>query len=350
MYIVIFIVLLATELLYFRVAKRFGIVDKPTLRSSHQTDVLRGGGIIIPLSLFLWAILLGLMNAWCVTMAHWPFFTGLLLIAITGFVDDIRSLPATLRLAVMFIVVGLMLGQVMIENGGVEVDHWFNGAALFVLALIVYVGGVNIINFMDGINGITAGYSLAVLVPLLLLNNRAGVPAFSPNSFLWVAALGVLVFGLFNFRPKGKAKCFAGDVGSLSVGFIMMFAVFRLIRQTGDVTWLVLLIVYGVDGGLTIIHRLMLHENIGVAHRKHAYQLMANELGMDHRVVAALYAAMQLVISLVAIYLIPNTTVAHWVYVVCVAVVMSVAYIVFMRKYYHLHEEYLKRVESEGLK
>ena len=342
MYIVIFVVLLVTELAYFRVARRFGIVDKPSERSSHQTDVLRGGGIIIPLAMFLWAILLGLMGAWDMVVGHWPFFIGLLLITITGFVDDVRSLPASLRLAVMFVVVGMMLGQVMIENVSVEVDNWFIGAVLVILATIVFVGGVNIINFMDGINGITAGYGLAVLVPLLLLNKRADVP-FTPNSFLWVAALGVLVFGLFNFRPKGKAKCFAGDVGSLSIGFIMMFAVYRLIRQTGDVTWLVLLVVYGIDGGLTIIHRLMLHENIGVAHRKHAYQLMANELGMDHRVVSVLYAVMQLVISLVAIYIVPNTSVAHWVYLIGVAVVLGLAYILFMRKYYHLHEEYLEQ-------
>lgn len=346
MYIVTFLVLLITELLYFRVAKRYGIVDKPSTRSSHQIDVLRGGGIIIPLSMFLWATLLGLMNAFGIVVDHWPFFIGLFLIAVTGFADDIRSLPATLRLAVMFLVVGLMLGQVILENGGVAVDHWINWVVIFILALIVYVGGVNIINFMDGINGITALYSLAVLIPLLLQNNRSDVP-FTANSFLWVAALGVLVFGLFNFRPKGKAICFAGDVGSLSLGFILLFAIFRLIRQTGDVTWLVLLMVYFVDGGLTIIHRLILHENIFVAHRKHAYQLMANELKMDHRVVSILYAAMQLVISLVAIYVIPNTLVAHWTYFVGVVVIVGGAYIVFMRNYYHLHEEYLKRVQND---
>lgn len=345
MYIMVAVILLVTEWIYFRVARRFGIFDMPCVRSSHQSYVLRGGGIIIPLAMFLWAILLVLMNAGFVVKSHWPFFTGLLLIAVTGFIDDIRSLPATRRLFFMFIAVGLMLGQVMMENGGVEVDHWFNGVVLSVLGLIVFVGAVNIVNFMDGINGITALYSLAVLVPLLIQNNR-GDQIFTPNSYLWVAALGVLVFGLFNIRPKGKAKCFAGDVGSLSVGFIMLFAVFRLIRQTGDVTWLVLLMVYGIDGVLTIIHRLMLHENISVAHRKHAYQLMVNELKMGHVMVASLYAALQLAISLVAIFVIPDTTVAHWTYLTGVAVVLGVAYVAFMKKYYHLHEEYLKQAQE----
>jgi len=346
-YIVIFIVLFVTELVYFRVAKRFGIVDKPDEESSHSSVVLRGGGIIIPLAMFLWAIQLGLMGEWDVVVAHWPFFIGLLLMGITGFWDDIHSLSAIGRLVVMFVVVGLMLGQLMLENGGVEVDHWFHGAVILALATFVYVGGVNIINFMDGINGITAGYGLAVLVPLLLLNHRMSVP-FSPNSFLWVAALGVLVFGLFNFRPKGKAKCFAGDVGSLSIGFILLFAVFRLIRETGDGAWLVLLLLYGIDGGLTIVHRVMLHENILHPHRKHAYQLMANELGMNHVVVSSLYAGLQLVISLIAIYVVPDTLVAHWVYFLGTALVMAVAYVLFMRRYYHLHEEYLREQEGHG--
>lgn len=346
MYITVAVILLVTELVFFKIARRYGIFDIPSVRSSHQDSVIRGGGIIIPLAMFLWAILLGLMNSSNMVVDHWPFFIGLFLITVTGFVDDVRSLPATLRLIVMFVVVGLMLGQVMLENGGVDVEHWFNWVAIFVLALIVYVGGVNIVNFMDGINGITASYSLAVLVPLLLLNNRADV-TFSPNAFLWIAALAVTVFGMFNFRPKGKAICFAGDVGSLSLGFILLFALYRLIRQTGDVTWLVLLIVYFVDGGLTIVHRLMLHENIVVAHRKHAYQLMANELKMDHRVISVFYAVMQLAISLVAIYVIPNTKAAHWIYLVFVAVILCLAYVAFMRKYYHLHEEYLKQLQGQ---
>ena len=198
---------------------------------------------------------------------------------------------------------------------------------------------------MDGINGITAGYSLAVLVPLFLLNNKGGEP-FILNSFLGVAILGVLVFSFFNFRPRGKAKCFAGDVGSVGIAFIMLFAIGKLILQTNDITWLAFLLVYGVDGCCTIIHRIMLHENLGEAHRKHAYQLMANELGMSHVVVSLIYMALQLVISLVMVYLIPDTVLAHWIYLIVVGVILAGAYLLFMKKYYHLHEEYLKSLEK----
>jgi hypothetical protein len=149
---------------------------------------------------------------------------------------------------------------------------------------------------------------------------------------------------LFNFRTK--AKCFAGDVGSIGIALILVFTVGRLMLVTGDITWIVLFLIYGVDGSLTICHRIMLHENLGQAHRKHAYQLMANELKMPHVVVSSIYMALQLVVSLVAIYLLPDTVVAHWVYLVVAAAILALAYIVFMQKYYHLHEEYLALIKK----
>ena len=220
-----------------------------------------------------------------------------------------------------------------------------------ILALIVCVGATNIYNFMDGINGITAGYSLAVLIPLLLLNEIPGqagndVSGFVETSFIVVTILSVLVFSYFNFRPKNKAKCFAGDVGSVGIAFILLFAIGCLIMKTGDITWLIFLIVYGVDGCCTIVHRVMLHEHLGKAHRKHAYQIMANELGMSHVVVSLIYMGIQLVISLVMVYLIPNTVVVHWIYLFVVIAVLAVAYVVFMKKFYPLHESYLKGLEE----
>lgn len=132
-----------------------------------------------------------------------------------------------------------------------------------------------------------------------------------------------------------------GGCGEIGIAFIMLFAIGRLIMQTGDVTWLAFLLVYGVDGCCTIVHRIMLHENLGEAHRKHAYQLMANELGMSHVAVSLLYFGLQLAINLVMVYLIPNTVLAHWIYLVVVGVLLVGAYVLFMKKYYHLHEEYL---------
>ena len=191
---------------------------------------------------------------------------------------------------------------------------------------------------MDGINGITAGYSLAVLFPLAVVNMDN---SYMEQSLIVSTILSLLVFCIFNFRPKGKAKCFAGDVGSIGIAFILLFMLGNVIIKTGDITWLIFLLVYGVDGCLTIIHRIMLHENLGEAHRKHVYQIMANELKFGHVKVTLLYMAMQLIVSLGFVYLCPNTIMAHWWYMLAAIVLLSVAYILFKRKYYHLHEEYL---------
>ena len=172
------------------------------------------------------------------------------------------------------------------------------------------------------------------------------VPSFIEPSYLVVAIIGVLVFSIFNFRPKGKAKCFAGDVGSIGIAFIILFALGRLMLVTKDVTYIVFFLVYGIDGSLTISHRIMLHENLGQAHRKHAYQLMANELGMSHVAVSLIYMGMQLVVSLGFFYLCPNTVLAHWIYLICAGLVLAVGYVLFMRKYYHLHEEYLASLKK----
>jgi len=332
-FIIIAAVLVVLELCYFKIADRFNIIDKPNERSSHSTIVLRGGGIIFCISMVVWAVMMVIKGE--SIAPYLPFLIGLLLICGVSFRDDVKSLPDSMRLVAQFVAMALMFWSM----GILRWDMWW----VVIIALIVCVGATNIINFMDGINGITAGYALAVLVPLALAN-RMGV--FIDESFLVVAIIGVLVFSWFNFRPKGKAKCFAGDVGSIGIAFIMLFAVGRLIMKTGDVTWLVLLLVYGVDGCCTILHRIMLHENLGQAHRKHAYQIMANELGISHVVVSLLYTGLQLVISLGFIYLCPATVLVHWIYLIVALVVLVGAYVVFMKKYYHLHAEYLASLNS----
>lgn len=321
-YIIIFVLLLIAELVYFRLADKFNIIDKPNERSSHTTVVLRGGGIIFLIGVWVWSAFFGFQYPW--------FLAGLTLVAGVSFVDDIRSLPDSVRLVAQFSAAALAFYQL-------DMLHWAMWW-MVLLALIVYVGATNVINFMDGINGITAGYSLAVLGPLALVNAQKD---FVEQSLIVTAMLASLVFCLFNFRPKGKAKCFAGDVGSIGIAFIMLFVLGRVIMQTGDITWLIFLLVYGVDGCLTIMHRIMLHENLGEAHRKHAYQIMANELRIGHVKVSLLYMAVQTAVSLGFVYVCPDTVVCHWAYFVAALAVLAVAYVLFMKKYYHLHEAYL---------
>ena len=346
-YIIIFVLLLVAELVYFRIADKCNIIDKPNQRSSHSTIVLRGGGIIFLIGAWVWSLFFGFDYPW--------FLAGLTLVAGVSFVDDIHSLPDSVRLVAQFAAAAMAFYQL-------DILHWEMWWIVLV-ALVVYVGATNVINFMDGINGITAGYALAVLVPLGLLNTNyrelatnlttnyssivSSDGAFVDQSLIVASIIAAIVFCIFNFRPKGKAKCFAGDVGSIGIAFIMLFLLGNVIIKTGDITWLIFLLVYGVDGCLTIIHRIMLHENLGEAHRKHAYQIMANELKIGHVKVTLLYMAMQLAVSLGFVYLCPNTPLCHWMYLIGALAVLAIAYVLFMKKYYHLHEEYLRMLNVE---
>jgi len=352
-YIIIAVLLIVAELVYFKIADKCNIIDKPNERSSHSTIVLRGGGVIFAISMIVWSLTpfpspQGEGSTFAL-LEYLPFVVGLVLICGISFWDDVKSLPDSVRLTAQFLAMGLA-AWCMLKGSELMALEWYWLLLIGMAALIVFVGATNIINFMDGINGITAGYALAVLVPLLMLDvsgQMADVRGFIEPSYLVVAIIGVLVFSIFNFRPKGKAKCFAGDVGSIGIAFIMLFAIGKLIVQTGDITYLILLLVYGVDGCLTIMHRIMLHENLGEAHRKHAYQLMANELKMSHVVVSLLYMAMQLAVSLGFIYLCPNTIAAHWIYFIGAILVFAMAYVLFKKKYYHLHEEYLASLKKQ---
>ena len=333
-YLIISALLIAAELVYFRIADKCNIIDKPNQRSSHSSIVLRGGGIIFVLGLWIWAAFFGFQNIW--------FLIAVTLVAGVSFIDDIHSLPDSVRLVAQFAGMALMFYQM-------DMLHW-NMWWIILIAMIVCVGASNIINFMDGVNGITGAYAMASLLPLFLLNKELG---FADESLIAVVALADIVFCFFNFRPKGKAKCFAGDVGSIGVAYILLFLIGSLILATGDVTYLIFLLVYGVDGCLTICHRILLHENLGEAHRKHAYQLMANELRIGHVKGASFYALLQLAVSLGFIYLCPalssvtgmSLVAWHWIYLAAALALLSLAYVLFKKKYYHLHEEYLESLK-----
>ena len=343
-YLLIFLLLLVAEIVYFRIADRYNIIDKPNERSSHSTIVLRGGGVIFLLSAWVWSAFFGLQYPW--------FLLGLTLVAGVSFVDDIRSLPESVRLVVQFVAMGLTLFELFCMPGQfLESASWWMVVAFVVMGMVIFVGASNIINFMDGINGITGGYAAAVLVPLLIVNEGTmlkavnGAVSIVPSSLVITVLLADVVFCLFNFRQKGKAKCFAGDVGSIGIAFLLLFLIGGLVMMTGDVTYFIFLLVYGVDGCLTICHRIMLHENLGEAHRKHAYQLMATELKIGHVKVSLLYMGLQLMVSLGFVFIVPDTVLAHWIYLIGAIIVLAIAYVMFMKKYYHLHQAYLDEIK-----
>ena len=217
-------------------------------------------------------------------------------------------------------------GAVFYEWGLFALPWW-----TIVIALVVCTGMINMYNFMDGINGITGGYSLVLLGILAYVN--AQVRAFVEPEMIYTMMCAVVVFCFFNFRKR--AKCFAGDVGAVSIAFVLLFLLGKLVVATGDLSWLVVVAVYGADCILTIVHRIMLHENIGLPHRKHMYQIMANELHLPHVVVSLIYMAAQVLVTLGYFRFM---TYGYW-YLAAMVLVLGAIYVWFMRKYYWLHEE-----------
>ena len=311
-YLIILVLLFLAELFYFRIADKCNIIDKPNERSSHTRITLRGGGIIF---------YFGVLAYFLTSHFEYPWFMlALTLITFISFVDDIRSTSQVLRLVFHFSAMALMFYQ----WGLFSLPWW----TLFV-ALIVCTGIINAYNFMDGINGITGGYSLVILAALAYINKE--VVTFVEADFIYTVVCSVLVFCFFNFRKR--AKCFAGDVGSVSIAFILLFLIGRLIIETEDFSWIVLLSVYGVDSVLTIIHRLILHENIGLPHRKHLYQIMANELKIPHVIVSSTYMAVQAIIIVGYIMCLGY---GYW-YLAGIILLLCFLYICFMKKYFGLH-------------
>ena len=311
-YLIVLVLLFLAELFYFRIADKCNIIDKPNERSSHTRITLRGGGSIFYFGVLAYFITNHFEYPW--------FMLALTLITFISFVDDIRSTSQVLRLVFHFSAMALMFYQ-----WGLFSLPWWT----ILVALIICTGIINAYNFMDGINGITGGYSLIILVALAYINRE--IVSFVEQELIITVLCSVLVFNFFNFRKR--AKCFAGDVGSVSIAFIILFLIGKLIIKTEDFSWIILLVVYGVDSVLTIIHRLMLHENIGLPHRKHLYQIMANELKVPHVVVSSVYMIVQALVIAGYFYF---QEYSYW-YLLGSILILSGTYILFMRKYFRLH-------------
>lgn len=294
-YLLVIVLLFAAELLYFRIADKFNIIDKPNERSSHTQITLRGGGIIYWVAALLYLLFFPSEKAGC-------FFAGITLIAGVSFWDDIKGLGQKVRL--LFHLLAMTCAFYLANVFGVY--PWW----AITIGYIVFIGIVNAYNFMDGVNGITGLYTLAVLIPMIYVNQY--IHAFTNIAFLLLPLLASVVFLFFNFRKR--AKCFAGDVGSVGIAFWVVTLLLLLIIETNNLIWIGFLIVYGVDVVCTILHRIYLKQNIMEAHRLHFYQILANEKKTDHRKVSTIYFFAQLICSglIIALHLI----VGWWVLII----------------------------------
>lgn len=278
-YLILTLCFFLTSFLYFRIAKRYGILDIPNHRSAHQKSTIRGIGV-----LFLIAVL----SFFFISGFQYPYFVlGLLLISTVSFIDDVRPLPNRYRIIVQFICIGLLLYELYLYNG-------FLGAIATLVIVIISVGIINAYNFMDGINGITGLYSLLAVITLYYINNN--VILFIDEQLLLIVGIGICVFLFFNFRKKAVGFC--GDVGSVSIAFIVIFCLGGLMLKTGEWKYIFLLSVYGIDTIYTLIYRLIKRENIFKAHKLHFFQVLVHEYKWSHLQVSTLFVVVQLFINL----------------------------------------------------
>lgn len=323
-YLIIFIILFVLELLYFIIADRYNIIDKPNERSSHTRITLRGGGFIFYIAALLYFVWSGFQYPW--------FFLGLTMMTVVSFADDVLTLSNKVRLLVHFTSVLLMAYQLQIFD-----YPWY----YLLIAFVFIVGVINAYNFMDGINGITAAYSLSVGALLLLVNQNI---SFIDKDLLLFSMLGVLVFAFFNFRQR--AKCFAGDVGSVSIAFILLFSLGVLIIKTGNFIYILFLLVYGIDAVWTIIQRLIKRENIFKAHRSHLYQYLVNEKGSNKLLVAGTYSIIQLLVGMATIYFSGESTIFQLIYSISIVIFGSLIYLLIKSNIYN---KYVLKTSSSSL-
>ncbi len=285
-YLIIFVLLLVAELFYFRIANKYNIIDKPNERSSHNYITIRGGGVIWWVAALLYLLFnLSVTGGW--------FLAGITLIASVSFVDDVKGLGQKMRL-----LFHLLAMSCTFYLAGVFGSYpWW----AIVIGYVVFIGIVNAYNFMDGINGITGLYSIAVLASLQYVNLSYG--NFVPPDLIWYPMIASAVFLFFNFRKR--ARCFAGDVGSVTIAFWIVTLLLILIIKTENLIWIGFLMVYGVDTVMTILHRIYLKQNIMEAHRLHFYQILANEKKAPHRLVSLIYFTVQLLCSALIILFYP---------------------------------------------
>ncbi|MFC3197089.1 glycosyltransferase family 4 protein [Parapedobacter deserti] len=304
-YALIAALLFAAILLYFRIADRYNIIDKPNQRSSHTQVTIRGGGVIFYFGVLAWFIWSG---------GVYPlFFGGLTLIVLISFLDDMLTLSNRLRIIIHLVAVLLLFAEVQLFY-----YSWY----VIPIALVLVIGTINAYNFMDGINGITAMNSFAVLWLLWLANRDLG---FIDDRLLYCTAIANAVFAFFNFRRR--AKCFAGDVGSVGMSFVLIFATLSLILTTGNLIYIMFFAVYGVDSVLTIIYRLARRENIFQAHRTHLYQYLANEAGGNRLVIATCYGMLQVGVGMLVVSAANYASDTQIKVSLCVLILLTLAYI-----------------------
>ena len=312
--VILFIVLILVEWGYIVLATRYRIgVTHGVAGREIFTPV--GGG---------WVVVLAAMASVFVIPDYYSGYlwlvAGGLLLGAVSFVDDIIRLSALVRLVIQTVVVGTSLFA-LVPSGNV----W-----LYALGLVFVVGYLNSSNFMDGANGMLAIYSMIVLLTLWAVTQTPWLPAMTtaapcvvPDVEGLSACLltATLVLAIFNARDR--ARVFAGDVGSISLGYFIALATMELAIVYGRPSIVVVVLIFMVDTFVTFVERLLARENVMKPHHLHLYQRLI-AAGYRPTAVASWYALAQGCISAVWLVLPPFI---QNIYACTVAVSVTVAYV-----------------------
>ncbi|MCS5489001.1 MraY family glycosyltransferase [Algoriphagus limi] len=273
---VLFLCFLLISFIYLQIGRKLHIIDKPNHRSSHTKVTVRGGGIIFPIAAVIWWVISGFQDTFMIL--------GLFLISVISFWDDIQSLSRKFRFLMQFVALSLGFYQLDLFS---QMD-WYLLPIFYFIAL----GIINAINFMDGINGISGLYGLVFFSSLLAVQSY--LPIFQ-SQLIQYEILALCVFLLFNLRKR--ALMFAGDVGSISLAYLIIYFLTQWYLEVGKWSIILLLLIYGVDVVLTMVRRYRKGEKLSEPHRSHLYQILANEFKISHVLISLGYAALQLLIN-----------------------------------------------------
>jgi len=305
--------------LYFIIGKKVGISDNPVGRSSHKNSTITGAGIVFTISFVVVNILYS-------TGLPLSFFLGLILLATISFIDDIKFVKHSVRFVFQILGLTLLVSQVPI-NGDLS-----DKVPVIIAGVLFGIGVLNGFNFIDGINGMLGLNTLVILISLIYLNETLVNPStleampFANPIALYSITVAVLVFLFLNFRTK--AVFFMGDVGSISLGFIVLFFIYELISKTGNLSYLLLFSVIGIDSGLTVIYKLIQKENIFIPHRDFLFKKLVHIGRYGHVRISSIYALTQLAINALVILLPFNKTLSAQVSVIFILVfIQSFMYI-----------------------
>lgn len=242
---------------------------RPNVRSSHVIPTPQGGGVAVIAATLVVAIAAGRTITLTFDIAFFAVLASTICLATVGAFDDLRPMPVLPRFTLQAIAVGLILATFP------EQFHLFPGVPLWIERAILLLGGlwfVNIVNFMDGLDWMTAAETIPVTAALAAFGFYGLLPA---GPTLVALALGGAMIG-FAFFNRPVAKLFLGDVGSLPIGLLLGWCLLQLAGNGHLVAAALLPLYYLADATVTLMRRLTNGEAVWVAHRTHFYQRATN--------------------------------------------------------------------------